>query len=286
MCNPSTSIFVKDVLARRSACGCIARNKMAGVTLVDLLIGVAIGIIVVIAALGSLSFVKASAVSISESSRLQQRSDAIFRNIGFHLVQAGSMEIQASKNNASMVNFKSGFIGFRPTVTGAQISGEVKQIYSIHGVNGTGVPANTSPDTLRISYENNGSSRDCLSTVVSSVNVDNEFYMSGQEMMCQGEAGATPQSIGSGVEDFQVLYGVPNGSQFGYYRADEMSGFGLIPNWENVQAVSICLQLVSETQANPGAGSHQIGCRDQSVVNDGRIRRVYRRTFALRNALP
>jgi len=261
-------------------------RKMRGVSLVDLLVGVAIGILVVIAALGSLSFVKASAVSISEASRLQQRSDAIFRNIGFHLAQAGSVEIQASKSNASMVNFKSSFVGFRPTVTLAQVTGASKQIYSIHGVNGTGLAGSTSPDTLRISYENNGSSRDCLSYVVSGIHVNNQFSVSGQDMMCQGSTEASSQSIGSGVEDFQVLYGASIGSQFMYYRADEMLGFGLAPNWEIVQAVSICLQLVSETQANPGIGSRQVGCRDQSLASDGRIRRVYRRTFALRNALP
>jgi len=274
------SLLIHELRVPKSSVG-LARNEM-GVTLVDLLVGITIGFFVVMAAIGSLSFVKASAITISEASRLQQRADAIFRNIGFQLAQAGSIEMESASSDAK-VRFSSAFTGFRPAATGARVTGSSKEIYSIHGVNGAG----TATDTLRVSYQKNATSLDCIGNGIdaSLASVDSEFSVSEQELRCNGFSGSGAQSIGSGVEDFQVSYGVLSGTDFKYYRADEMLGYGLVPNWANVQAVSMCLQLVSETKGNPSAGSSLTGCRGQTIANDGRIRRVFQRVFSLRNSL-
>jgi type IV pilus assembly protein PilW len=58
-----------------------------------------------------------------------------------------------------------------------------------------------------------------------------------------------------------------------------------VPNWTNIHAVSICLQLAGDTQGNPRVGAAFKGCRDQNIANDGKIRRLFRRTFSIRNAL-
>jgi type IV pilus assembly protein PilW len=49
--------------------------------------------------------------------------------------------------------------------------------------------------------------------------------------------------------------------------------------------VSICLQLAGDTQGNPRVDAAFKGCRDQNIANDGKIRRLFRRTFSIRNAL-
>nr|WP_315465094.1 PilW family protein [uncultured Rhodoferax sp.] len=257
-----------------------------GATLIELLIGIVIGLLVVIAAIGSLSFTKITAVTVSESTQLQQKADVIFRNMGLHLAQAGSIELTPSIGDSAWVNFSSSYLGYKPATTGATTSGAAKMIYSIHGVNGAGTASSTSPDTLRVSYQNNGNSRDCLGNSPTGTNVDNEFSVSNQELMCLGATNTAAQSIASGVEDFQVLYGIRSGEQFRYYRADEMLGPNLIPNWDKVQSVSICLQVIGESQGNPQPGVNFTGCRGQTIDSDGRLREVYRRTFSLRNAIP
>lgn len=252
----------------------------------ELLVGIVIGLIVVIAAIGSLSFTKITSVTVNESTQLQQKADAIFRNIGFHLAQAGSIEITPSTGDTAMVSFSPSYVGYKPITTGATVTGTAKAIYSIHGINGAGTSTSTDADTLRVSYQSNGSTRDCLGNTPTGVSVDNQFSVSNQELMCLGATAAAAQSIASGVEDFQVLYGIRTGAQFQYYRADQMLGAGFTPNWDGVQSVSICLQLIGDSQGNPQPGVTFIGCRNQNIASDGRLREIYRRTFALRNALP
>lgn len=273
----NASIFMKQHAERRT---------QIGATLIELMIGVVIGLLVIIAAIGSLSFTKITAVTVSESTQLQQKADAIFRNMGFHIAQAGSIEITPSLGDTAMVKFSSSYLGYKPTTTGATATGTAKIIYNIHGVNGTGTATSTTPDTLRVSYQNNGSSRDCLGNSPTGTGVDNEFSVSNQELMCLGATNAASQSIASGVEDFQILYGINTGTQFRYYQANEMLGPDFTPNWNQVQSVSICLQLIGDSQGNPQPGVTFTGCRNQSIASDGRLREIYRRTFSLRNAIP
>lgn len=279
------SQFSRLSLGRRVTHQISGVRRSKGLTLVELLVGISIGVLVVIAAVGTLSFVKAVVLSLTEAARLQQRSDAIFRNIGSQLMRAGSVEVVAAQEEGLTIKFDNTFTGFRPEVTGASVTGPNKQIYSIHGLNGDGTPSSVTPDTLRVSYQSNGVSLDCLGNATTTSAVNNQFSVVGQNLVCGGATAASSSPIGSGVEDFQVMYGVPSGNQYSYYRADEMLGFGLVPNWENVQAVMICLQLVGESLGGTGAGTALVGCSNTAIASDGRIRRVYRRTFTLRNAL-
>lgn len=107
--------------------------------------------------------------------------------------------------------------------------------------------------------------------------------------------GVGAQPIADGVEDFQVMYGVrqragspylqfTKPAKFQYYRADQVT------NWEDVDSVMVCLRLVGELAGNPQTGSGVNGCRgtsagDEVIAPDGKLRRVFSRTFGLRNAL-
>ena len=252
--------------------------NQCGFTLIELMIGITIGLMVVIAAIGSLVFTQLTSTVVGDSSRLQQKADAIFRNVGFHILQAGATELSAAANGR--VVFSTAFTGFNPTITGATGG----RIFSVHGVDG----ASNAPDTLRVSYEDNGRSRDCLGNRPTlATRVDNAFSVTGGDLMCQGATSAASQSIADGIEDFQVTYGVQTvvtpgtvwPTQYRFYPA------GTVPDWTNVQAISICLQLTGDNQGNPQPGLVTTGCRGQTVANDGRLRKVYRQTFTLRNAL-
>jgi hypothetical protein len=52
-----------------------------------------------------------------------------------------------------------------------------------------------------------------------------------------------------------------------------------------VAAVNVCLRL-SGAMKNPSPQATTVGCQDEAVAADGRVRRVVRRTFALRNIVP
>jgi hypothetical protein len=80
----------------------------------------------------------------------------------------------------------------------------------------------------------------------------------------------------SGVEDFQVGYGVQDGHTLQYWPAHAVS------DWSTVVSVQVCLVLVGEQRSNPAASTPAQGCRESSVhTHDGRLRRVFRQVFSL-----
>lgn len=245
------------------------RRVQRGFSLVELMVGLTIGLLVVLAAIGSLVFTQLSSSVLNDSSRLQQKADAALRNIGYHICQAGAFEIVAAPALASSapelakVVFSSAYTGFNATS------------FSVHGVEG----ASNAADTLRVSYEANASSHDCLGNTPSGPNVDNAFYVTGTDLVCKGATSSSAQSLADGVEDFQVVYGVQTGVTYRFYNASA------VPTWASIQAVQICLQMVGDNKGNPQPGLVLKGCHDQTLTNDGLLRRVYKRTFSVRNAL-
>ncbi len=169
-------------------------HTQRGLSLVELLIGITIGLLVVIAALGSLSFTQVTSTAVGDSARLQQRANSAFRTMGFQLRQAGATEVAQA---GPAVRFSSG-----------QFNGWNGAGRNLDGVEGSG----STPDTLRLSYEDGSGARDCLGnppTTTAGIRVDNVFYVDAGRLMCKGADG-TIQAILDGVEDFQVTYGLQN----------------------------------------------------------------------------
>jgi type IV pilus assembly protein PilW len=256
----------------------VKNRAQLGFSLVELMVGLTIGLLVVLAAIGSLVFTQVTSSVVDDSARLQQKADAIFRNMGFHVAQAGAYELVTAPSAASSapelakVVFSANYTGFNTSPAGV--------IYNFHGLEG----ASNAPDTLRVSYEANSTSRDCLGYQPTGANVDNEFTISGTDLMCKGATGASAQSISDGVEDMQVLYGVqvglPGAEQYKFYKASD------VVDWTNIQAVQVCLQIVGDNKGNPQPSSFVLkGCRGQTLTNNGYLRRVFWRTLSSRNAL-
>jgi type IV pilus assembly protein PilW len=261
----------------------VSTNSQRGATLIELMIGIVIGLLVVLAATGSLVYTHVSSTTMVDATRLQQKADTAFRMIGFQALQAGAIELVPTIDPNTVI-FSTAYTGVDPSVTVLPTS-----IVSVHGQNDVG----TNKDILRLSYEDNGRVRDCLGqTSATPTRVDNEFaYLpaagGGGELLCKGAAaGATAQPILDGVEDFQVTYGVRTVSAAGVesFRYFDAGAAGL--DWTNVQTVNVCLQLRGETRGNPRPGYVGIAaCGTVNDANDGYLRRVYRRTFSLRNTL-
>lgn len=272
---------------------CIGSQR--GLSLIELLIGITIGLLVVIAALGSLAFTQVTSTTVGDSARLQQKANSAFRTMGFQLRQAGSIEVVST---GVAVRFST-----QPT------GGWNGTGVAITGLNGSG----SAPDTLRASYEDGSNSRDCLGnppTTTAGIRVDNEFYVDTGRLMCKGADG-TIHAIVDGVEDFQVTYGVqtttalarpavlaasgvasapavPASATYRYFTAATAPfgppvPVGILPppGW----SVTVCLQLRGDVRGDLPAGISTAGCSG-AVAGDGFIRRVYRNTYSLRSTLP
>lgn len=281
-----------------------------GLSLMELMIGITIGLLVVVAALGSLSFTQVTATSVGDSARLQQKANNAFRSMGFQARQAGGIEFESSPGTGLLL-FSTKFDGFGGT-------GGLSAPIVVTGVDGGG----SASDALRISYQDNGVTRDCqgnLAVATAGIRVDNEFYLgtgvNAGKLMCRGANDFSPlvagQAIIDGVEDFQVTYNVrtvttrsvsavlggaagaasaarvPDVANYQQYTAASapfnpaLVPVGNVPlGW----SVTVCLQLRGDVVTDAPRGSSIAGCSGP-VAADGRIRRVYRNTFGLRATL-
>jgi type IV pilus assembly protein PilW len=278
------------------------KTRQLGASIMELMVGITIGLLVVIAALGSLVYTHVSSTTMVDATRLQQKADSTFRLINFQTLQAGAIELTPTVDPATVV-FSTTYTGFNPITTTLATN-----IVSVHGVDEDGL----NKDVLRISYQDNGTNtlRDCLgqttAAVTQNIRVDNEFtyVAASNELRCKGAAaGATAQPVLDGVEDFQVTYGIrtvalvtkiENFQLLTAAQVDalppifddvEKNGGDSAP-WARVSAINVCLQLRGDMQGNPQPGMNPIvSCAGPTIANDGRLRRVFRRTFSLRNAL-
>ncbi|MDP2371256.1 PilW family protein [Rhodoferax sp.] len=267
--------------------------SQSGISLIELLIGITIGLLVVVAALGSLAFTQITSTTVGDSARLQQKANSAFRTIGYQLRQAGGIQLMQPVGTG-VVSYSNQFNGWNGT--GPNIA--------VTGVEGGGLP-----DTLRMSYEDDGASRDCLGNLATTtplVRVDNEFSVVGGRLMCRGADG-TFLALLDGVENFQVTYGVKSevpalpavparfapsnalGTALPYQPASAThqqfpANPAIFANPPFVQSVTICLQLRGDQAGDASAGGGTQGCNG-FIANDGFIRRAFRNTYTLRGVL-
>ncbi|WP_372661102.1 prepilin-type N-terminal cleavage/methylation domain-containing protein, partial [Hydrogenophaga sp.] len=173
------------------------RSRQTGATLIELMIGLTIGLMVVVAAVGSLVYTRVASTTVGDSSRLYQDASTAFRIIGNHVRQGGARRVVNDTGDAR-VRFNRDYVGF----------GSANATVVVTGTNGAG----TSTDTLRISHDIDTSldARDCLGQkpIAGSVNINNTFTVVDGELRCLGSGTSGAQAIIAGVEDMQVLYGV------------------------------------------------------------------------------
>ena len=260
-------------------------KQQQGLTMIDLLIGLFIGLLVVTAAIASVVFTRTAQTSQSDNARLQQQASLVMRLIGFQLKQAGAVEMVDFKDsgvNTGLVTYDTRYTGF----------GGVQNV-NVSGVDGGG----NAPDTLNVSAQDQQGTvnaavtstvRDCLGNAADLVGVrmENTFSVNvGQNsLMCTGSNAASgAQAIAVGVENFQVRYGVATG---GSGNAQQIQYLSTVPsfNTATIRSVQVCLVLRGEQTNNSGGGSVVTDCNNNVIAADGRIRRVFTNTFYLRNS--
>lgn len=281
MYNPDVSALPRrDLRIRQRACSQNRGRAQRGFSLMELMVGLTIGLLVVVAAIGSLVYTQTSSTVVGDSSRLQQTADAVFRNVGFHIAQASAIELDTSAADPAKVVFSNAYKGYDAT-----------RPYGIHGDEGS----SGAPDTLRVSYQDGGTSVDCLGArptpIPSTANVNTMFSRSStsDDLMCLGWSNANSQPVASGIRDFQVWYGVrtgivPGAETFQFYTANQLSAPPTAPNWTAVRTVRICIEVVGENANN--ANPSMTNCQGTTVTpTDRLLHRVFWRTFTLRNTL-
>jgi len=242
-----------------------------GVTLIELMVGIAIGLLVIAVALGALMVSRGVSGTVSDVSDIQQQAAYAMRVIGMQTRQAGSLRVnldaEGNTKTESPYNV-SVAIEIAPPPELSASSPIFNAENPEHIVAGT-----TSPDSFRVGYRRytepvfvdnaaeQSLSRNCLGGPADSSTdqkIENIFWLDDQnQLRCLGNEGnenflALPPPIRAGqpllrnVASFQVRYllqdnrttpGTPTISKV------DATAITTVADWARVQGVEVCFVL-------------------------------------------
>jgi type IV pilus assembly protein PilW len=288
---------------------------VAGFTLVEMMVALAIGLAVV----GAL--VAAYLASFSSA----RHSDALVQ-----ITEDATLALDVMRQQVAQAGFSQAHGATRdglvlhtfPGISGCEAAGFVDLQVGIRGAANCR-PAQTdpsAPDALEVAYESSvlpaGASNgilggpgnqqplDCLGNSFPKTHddatgddywlADSKFYVAGGSLYCHGPGNAAGAALVQNVETLQVTYGMaaaaagaPGAGQVVYYAVAPGPGS---PAWANVVSVSLCVQVRSAARVLDKAAAATLGawidCHGaQRTSTDGYMRRTFATTVVLQNKL-
>lgn len=263
--------------------------RQQGVTLVELMVGVTIGMLVVAVAMGAVFISRGASTTVSEAAQLQQQASYAFRVLGQQIRQAGSLELDldAETNQGTSTTLSAGtkvafledYDQWSEIINGVETPDSTQFALTVGHQNYAELLGNTAGDV--------GSQfRDCLGaggtpTGGAYPSIISRFSVRNQALVCSGTAGQA-QPIIQNVADFQVRYFIQSGAATGNPRIARVAA-SAVTDWADVVAVEVCLDMVGTQVSDVPNDSRYRNCQDQSAPYGDRIHQVYRNVFQLRS---
>jgi len=249
------------------------RARQCGLSLVELLAGIVVGLLVVLAAFGSLLPSRSASAGVAELSQLQHQGAYALHVMGLQLRQAGAVD--ASRDEAS------GFFRFdaealAQAAAGAAVSGTDGAAPSMDSVTVGFAPAaggdgSASTPSAQRHYDCTGMRVDGQKRLIARFEVNPQ----GQ-LTCSGLSRKQPL-VGQ-VADFRVSYLVDTAHGMQYMNAGAIVRDNL---WGAIRAIEVCLDLYGKELIAGADGAYQ-GCDEAEPARDNRVHLVLRNSFALR----
>lgn len=240
--------------------------------LVELLVGTAIGLLVILSALAAFGLSRGLSGSVNDLSQLQQQGSYALHVIGTQFRQTGSIDPILDPASGRYV-FDS-----QPVVFGGTSA-------AVWGSDGSGTGADSvsvafAPSSLtRQGSPSAPWQRDCVGAAVQAGArlVRATFSVDGSgQLNCTGVS--RTQGVIRNVADFQARYRVRTGDGLRVMTATEVEQAGL---WGAVSAIEVCLDLAG-SEKGPDAGTVYTDCQGQPKPRDGSIHLVFHNVFAIR----
>jgi len=293
------------------------RAAQRGATLIELMVGITIGLLVVAVAMAALVVSRGISGTVSDASDIQQQSAYALRLLGSQLREAASMRLNipldaVAPAGGAAPNFSPdpmALVAFE-TKSGAGVSGDLHTfdtttpaglVVLLSGTDTTltagfardqvSVFGSASPTTMAVNCIG-GPADTAANAAVMVVQSAFAVAVNGKgvpELRCSGN-GAAPQPVIQNVANFQVRYLVqntaaPGNPQIQYLNAPAIS------DWSQVQGVEVCLVLYGKEAIGMPAGSTYTDCDGITPVDmttlpgarRGRMHLVFRNVFQLRS---
>ncbi|WP_423457025.1 PilW family protein [Ottowia sp. VDI28] len=287
-------------------------SRQRGVTLIELMVGLAVGLLVIAVAMGALIVSRGVSGTVSDASEIQQQGAYVLRVIGGQLRQAGSLRLNPDPGGNGTGGEVLSAVAFevRATAEGSGNGFEPKDALSGDGGKVTTgamryadnvfmaagkAATEDKPAELGTDYL----ARNCLGLPgkdSTDKRIESTFTLSGTSLRCEGNQGAsnTAQPIAQNVAQFEVSYlvqGLPDvlGTSMQYRAGSDMPVAG-DAMWRRVQGVQVCLVLFGTEPVDMPAGSSYTDCNGESVditklegARHNRMHLLFRNTFQVRS---
>ncbi|CAG2148509.1 hypothetical protein LMG31506_03840 [Cupriavidus yeoncheonensis] len=154
---------------------------------------------------------------------------------------------------------------------------------------------NSNPDAITVRYlridGSLSSTTDCNGRAIPAARAvaENAFYVAGNTLMCRGSdqntnALSMPEAVLENVQDLQLTYGLAQDADSANVTQYMPAGGMVAADWNRVVSVRVCLLVFDATPGNADVATTYRDCNDAlQNVADGRLRRRFYSSFALRN---
>ena len=280
--------------------------RQSGVTLIELMVGLAIGLLVVAVAMGALMVSRGISGTVSDASGIQQQGAYILRVVSQQLRQTGSLYLNPDPVGGNSTDVLSP-VAFEIKADAVGSGNSFVQEESLSGAGTTVTTAfkryqdnvfvadNATSSTIGTDFL----ARNCVgapgnSSTDQRVESTFAFDSTKNELQCGGN-GTAAQPIAQNVAQFQVTYMVQTTDAAGnttvqYVKGSDMPAAATDPTWRRVQGVQVCLVLYGSEPVDMPAGSSYTDCAGTSVnmttltgERKNRMHLLFRNTYQLRS---
>ncbi len=245
-----------------------------GVTLVELMVGMAIGLLVVAVATGALMVSRGISGTVSDASGIQQQAAYAMRVIGQQMRQAGSLYLNPAPVAGAVAADPLTAVAFETDATISPPGISFSQDNTIKGDAATGSITSTYrryKDAVFAAATPQSLARNCLGgpaddgpTASTDEAIENIFQLVGTELQCGGN-GTAAQAIIQNVGLFRVTYMEQTLAAKGS-NIKPVTAAG-VTNWRAVQGVEVCLVLYGSEPIDLPTGSNYTDCDGTTVVD-------------------
>lgn len=269
-------------------------RSQAGVSLIELMVGIIIGLLVVATAMGALMASRGISGTVSEASNLQQQASYAFRVMGQQIRQAGSIQLDLNPSIA-LVSAETSNLAMSPVAFDPPDPAGTRPTFSRAS---STLTASTTP-SFTTGYQNyfegttTSSStsllRDCLGqnpatassgSLASTPVLSSKFERnsSTNELVCTGTGSNASQPIIGNVTDMKIQYlGQTSGSTTMTYQAADA-----ISDWSRIYAIEVCLEI-SGTEKISTSNSKYTNCSGTSTTYGDRMKMIFKNIYQIRS---
>lgn len=267
-----------------------------GATLVELLVGITIGLLTIAVAMGALMVSRGVSGTITDSSQLQQQAAYAFRVFGQQFRQAGSIRLNlaANKKEGEAID-PVDVVAFSPNMDIIPIQGKSNPASGEYMISvahqNYAEPSFTSASDISLFRDCLGEKKDPILGVPSTLLIPSQFVLdtTTAELMCAG-TNNIPQAIIRNVADFQVRYLIQTEALIGAPKIRSVDAAGVGADWTRVFGIDVCLVLYGDEAIDIPAGSSYKGC-DNADINmttlaaprNNRLHMPFRNVYQLRS---